>query len=458
MFLLGAMGGASWADDGTALIGRVSAVAGAAQYRSVAGDWSAAQNNEPVAAGTGLRTAAGAETDIHMPGARVALAPASELQVLRFDGVVLQIALSAGRTGIHLDAGGVAKTVEIDLPQGGVWLTAPGDYDIYAGDGHAPAAVQVFTGVAQLGGGLDDRSVAAASPDWFSDWWRSQGDTADRSDPRPWPQIPGFAALADAGTWKLDPKLGNVWFPSDVAADWAPYRDGAWRYVAPWGWTWIDNAPWGFAPSHFGRWARLDDRWAWVPGERLAVADYRPAIVAFLGTAGIGLSRPGDIGAMPAIAWFPLAPGETIGDADGDYRNRRFATAVPRDAFASGQPVAAAQVSDIPAQRFADAPVILDALSIPPARTASAATKKPLVVAAAADNSAASSDLPETTRQPFFVTLRDAPPRAPARQIVREIRRRVHVAIALHSRAAASTSAFHPAHNRQHFAAARRGA
>ena len=23
---------------------------------------------------------------------------------------------------------------------------------------------------------------------------------------------------------------------------------------APWGWTWVDDAPWGFAPFHYGRW------------------------------------------------------------------------------------------------------------------------------------------------------------------------------------------------------------
>ena len=26
---------------------------------------------------------------------------------------------------------------------------------------------------------------------------------------------------------------------------WAPYRHGYWRWIEPWGWTWIDDAPWG---------------------------------------------------------------------------------------------------------------------------------------------------------------------------------------------------------------------
>ena len=209
-------------------------------------------------------------------GVRVALAPSSEARILRLDGDMLQIAALNGRIGVHLDSVETAKTVEIDLPQGGVWLAAPGDYDITAGDAHAPAAVQVFAGKAELGGGLDDRYIAAAQPDWFSEWWRSQGDNADLTDSHPFPDVAGIAALGDSGRWEIDAKLGNVWYPSEIAADWTPYRDGTWRFLAPWGWTWVDNAPWGFAPSHYGRWERINERWAWVPGR----ADRRRPITA----------------------------------------------------------------------------------------------------------------------------------------------------------------------------------
>ena len=44
-----------------------------------------------------------------------------------------------------------------------------------------------------------------------------------------------------------------------VAVGWAPYRYGRWAWVRPWGWTWVDNAPWGYAPFHYGRWVQLDD-------------------------------------------------------------------------------------------------------------------------------------------------------------------------------------------------------
>ena len=49
-----------------------------------------------------MRTAPSAEAEWRSSGARVALAPGSELRVLRLDGTALQLALSNGRIGIHL--------------------------------------------------------------------------------------------------------------------------------------------------------------------------------------------------------------------------------------------------------------------------------------------------------------------------------------------------------------------
>jgi hypothetical protein len=483
--------GVGWTADSPSPLGRVSAVVGAVQYHSTGAEWSAGLVNEPVAEGTGLRTAADAEAELDGLGARVALAPSSELQVVRFDKSTLQIALSSGRIGVHVGPFDVMKTVEIDLPQGGIWLDAPGDYDITAGDAQAPVAVEVFAGGARFGGGLDASHIHKPEGDWFSGWWHSQDDNADLSAPA-LPALPGAAVLAATGRWELDSKLGNVWFPSDVPADWVPYRDGVWRYLPPWGWTWVDNAPWGFAPSHYGRWARVDGKWGWAPGDRVAAANYSPAVVAFLGTARIGLSRPGDIGATPAVAWFPLAPDEKIGDADGNYTNRSFTTAMARTGFIAGQPVASAIVGDIPKQRFIDAPVILGALGISPAGTpvAAVAPAKPAETTVATASGAAGTATqaaPDATaaREPFVVALHDAPARIV--RVVHEVRRKLRLAAAavlrlrahppasarrghalasthrphpltsaFHARALAST--YHSPHNRRHLAAARGGA
>src|SRR5262249_60331348 len=70
----------------------------------------------------------------------------------------------------------------------------------------------------------------------------------------------------------------------------------------------VDEEPWGFAPFHYGRWARVDGRWGWVPGDFAPEPVYAPALVAFVPPPAIETVAPADFG--PPIGWFPLAPGE----------------------------------------------------------------------------------------------------------------------------------------------------
>jgi len=53
------------------------------------------------------------------------------------------------------------------------------------------------------------------------------------------------------GVWT---RVGPSYF---FEPDWAPYRYGRWEYIAPWGYTWVDEEPWGFAPFHYGRWVNF---------------------------------------------------------------------------------------------------------------------------------------------------------------------------------------------------------
>src|SRR5260370_7596406 len=119
----------------------------------------------------------------------------------------------------------------------------------------------------------------------------------------------GFEELEAYGEWNSAPDDGAVWFPKELPADWAPYREGHWAWIEPWGWNWVDDEPWGFAPFHYGRWAWVADRWGWVPGEFVADPVYAPALVGFIQPEAIE-------GAVPnvesPIGWFPLAPGEAF--------------------------------------------------------------------------------------------------------------------------------------------------
>jgi len=467
---LGLIASTGLADEGAqARVGRLSAVSGGVQYHSPAGTWSAALVNEPIGTGVGVRNPQGAASEIRIGDSLLALDSASELSFLQLDTDTVQIGLPQGRMYLHIAAGSLAKTVEIDLPGGGVWLTAPGDYDIVAGDTQEAARVKVFAGHAALGGGLDDGVIAATPPDAFDvSAWRSANDPNDDAARLP-RGVTGGEALATAGDWDHNSSYGDVWYPKDLPVDWMPYRYGSWRYLPPWGWTWIDAAAWGFAPSHYGTWVRLDGRWAWVPGASKGEPAFSPAVVGFLGTPGIGLSRPGNDGA--AVAWFPLAPGETPDDPDEHYRNRRAATIVPRPVFASGKMVQTALL-DLPERRLDDAPLVLGALNIPPVGNGGSAfvaeaDPPPVVVDHVAVVTPVEKPAPQLapqarSKRAQIVRIHDILRRAANKRVPRAAVSASHhwraaEAAPARPRPAPSTTVTASTHNRRHLAAARGG-
>src|SRR6516162_11593872 len=120
--------------------------------------------------------------------------------------------------------------------------------------------------------------------------------------------VVGYEDLDEYGGWRPVPEYGTVWFPHTTIVGWAPYRYGHWVWVSPWGWTWVDDAPWGFAPFHYGRWAFANGVWLWVPGRVVERPVYAPALVAFVGGPRFSLSV--SVGGGGGVAWFPLGPGE----------------------------------------------------------------------------------------------------------------------------------------------------
>jgi hypothetical protein len=399
-------------------VGRLSLAAGNVDLRhSGETGWAAAELNQPVFTAEALRTDPRARAEIQIGANTIDLSNSTELGLADVTDQVTQITISHGRINLHLRRIGEGESVEIDTPQGGVWLLETGYYDIDAGSGDQPLRVTVFTGSARfVGGDADARIVAGdmtvlsgsgpvtatigpAAPDAFVEWCRAR-DYDETRLVAPYyisPDMTGFAELDPTGSWKISSEYGAIWVPTVVPEDWAPYRYGHWSWTAPWGWTWIDDQPWGFAPFHYGRWALIDGRWAWVPGSYVGRPLYAPAVVAFLGTPGVGLSF--EEGA--AVGWFPLAPGEAYWpsysrdlnyvrslnrgnvqdvetirtQADGEpplevvnknFANRQFASVVPRPVFINGRPVATALVA-LPEQRLQNAPVLMGSPQLLPA-------------------------------------------------------------------------------------------
>jgi hypothetical protein len=386
-------------------VGRVSLVSGNVSVHT-SEEWLDAVLNFPVAAGGSVRTGSQAHAEIEIGAETIELAPESEIEITKLDDRAIRVAVARGRIGFALRRLGDGESVEIEVSGEGVRLLQPGRYDIDAGTRRIAASAG---GALSGGSGAADATIQPAAQDDFLEWCRSR-DYDETRLAAPYyvsPYMTGFAELDAAGSWVSTAEYGAVWVPAGLPADWAPYSNGHWRWIAPWGWNWVDDQPWGFAPFHYGRWAFVDEHWAWVPGSFVSHPVYLPAVVAFLGTAGVGLSVADSNG--PAIAWFPLAPGEVywpsytrdldyvrnlnlanvadVGvielDANGDpplevfdehFANRRFASVVPRRVFVNGGAVAQALLN-LPGQRLQDAPVLMGSPQVGPAapRVAAAA-------------------------------------------------------------------------------------
>ncbi|MBC7509520.1 MAG: hypothetical protein H7320_12355 [Ferruginibacter sp.] len=77
--------------------------------------------------------------------------------------------------------------------------------------------------------------------------------------------------LSPFGRWYNNPRFGQVWVYGDPA--FKPYAtDGHWQYTN-FGWSWVSDYNWGWAPFHYGRW-EYDPSfgWMWIPGYEWASA------------------------------------------------------------------------------------------------------------------------------------------------------------------------------------------
>jgi hypothetical protein len=305
-----------------ARVGRVSLVEGTlAFYQAGDPDWSRANRNLPVASGEWFATDQQSRAGLRIGAASVGIARDTRLQVADLREKTMQLTLPQGRVNLDWRRLKSDDTPEIDLSRGAVWLLQPGIYDIDSGAPDQPIRVTVFAGSARFAGGGIDQTVKAgetlvligtetlssstetATADDFSEWCRAHDYHPDRLA-APYhvsPAMTGYEELDSYGQWVTAPNYGTVWYPQSVAADWTPYREGHWVWIEPWGWNWVDDEPWGFAPFHYGRWARVEGRWAWVPGQFVPEPVYAPALVAFVALP---------VAAGPVVGWFPLAPGE----------------------------------------------------------------------------------------------------------------------------------------------------
>jgi hypothetical protein len=347
-------------------------------------EWIDLPQNRPLTVGDRLWSDRDARAELQLGSATLHVDGESHIGISALDDRAAQFILQQGAVNARVRELVDGENFEVDTPNVAVRALQPGDFRVDVDPATQQTRVSVQSGAAvvygedgrsiQLGAGQQlsfaGRALAQVQgPAWQQDsfglWAAERNRQEDQSiAARHVPRgVVGYAELDQHGTWGQDPTYGTVWYPQVAVADWAPYRYGHWSWIAPWGWTWIDDAAWGFAPFHYGRWTRIHERWAWVPGRLAARPYYSPAMVAFLGGDGAQFSL--SIGSGPAVGWYPLAPGEAWWPAyrsspryvsfvnyninlrayprnygNHYWRQRPFAvTAVGEDDFRRGRPV-----------------------------------------------------------------------------------------------------------------------
>ena len=386
------------ADDPPSRVARLNYLSGPVSFRpGSVDDWAPATLNYPLTTGDHLWTDPGAQTEFHVGSTAFRMNSGTAVSILNLDDQMAQISLTEGALNVVIRYLGENESVEVDTPNVAVSLLRPGNYRIQANGDESVSMVTVRGGEAEVTGGgaafpvragqsarmagmdtVSQEINPAPGPDPFDQWCmdrerREGGAISARYVPR---EMVGYEDLDQYGVWTELPPYGPVWRPRAVAADWAPYHYGHWAWVDPWGWTWIDDAPWGFAPFHYGRWAFEGGGWFWVPGRMVVGVRpvYAPALVAFVGGGGfsVGVRMGGGVG---MAAWFPLGPGEVYRPAyhvsevyvrnvnivhvsnvtvinSWNVTNVRYAnqgvrgavTVVPNDAFIHARPVASVAV------------------------------------------------------------------------------------------------------------------
>jgi hypothetical protein len=312
-------------------VARLNYVKGPVSFRAAGTDeWVAATVNRPLTNGDELWTGQDARAELDIGQAFVRLDSHTSLAILTLDDRVLQIKVAEGTAQVRLRRLDEEDTFEIATPQAAFSLLRTGEYRIgVAEDGgetiatvrtgqvEAAAPGQAFTVRAGQQARITGAETIAydihgAPPlDAFDDFCaaRDRRTAGGESARYVSPYVIGSDDLDAYGSWRVDVAYGPCWRPRVVVAGWAPYRFGHWVWIEPWGWTWIDDAPWGFAPFHYGRWAFLEGGWCWIPGPVRIRAVYAPALVVFVG-GGPGLRYHFRVGVELGIAWFPLGPRE----------------------------------------------------------------------------------------------------------------------------------------------------
>ncbi len=447
-------------DDPPTRVARLGYLEGSVSFQPAGeDDWVQAVPNRPLTTGDKLWADQNSRAELQLGSAVIRLNENTGFSFLNLDDNTVQIQLTSGTLNIRVRRLDQNDYFEVDTPNLAFTVGQPGSYRLEAsedgtytvvslrdGGGQATGNGQTYTlhaGQRATFSGTDSLSADVedlGGSDRFDAWAYNRDRRYDDSRSARYlsHDVVGYEDLDDYGDWRDDSSYGHVWFPTQVEVGWAPYHTGHWDWIAPWGYTWVDDSPWGYAPFHYGRWVSIGGRWGWIAGPVAVRAVYAPALVVFIG------GGPGGWGGN--VGWFPLGPREvyvppyqvsrgymnqvnisnttvntttitnvyntTIINKNTTITNVTYAnrdvrgavTAVPQRAFVGAQPVARAAVA-VNEQQLRSAPIN--------ARVAVAPTRESVLGAKAATAGRVSAPPPTVMNRQVIAKKAPPPPPVP---------------------------------------------
>jgi hypothetical protein len=319
-------------EDPPSRVARLSHTDGSVSFNPAGtDDWVAAVINRPMTTGDKLWSDNDSRAELHIGSASLRVGSTTGFNFLNLTDNVAQLQITEGTLRVRVKRLEQDETFEIDTPNLAFSVLRPGIYRISVNETGDTTIVSVEGGEGEVTGGGQAYSVHAqqtasfvgtdqlnadvqeiAGPDDFDQWCADRDRREDNATSARYvsPDVVGYEDLDDYGGWRPVPQYGTVWFPHTTVVGWTPYRYGHWVYIAPWGYTWVEDEPWGYAPFHYGRWVTVGGVWGWVPAPAPVVGVvyvrpvYAPALVAWVGGPHFGVAVGANVG------WFPLGPRE----------------------------------------------------------------------------------------------------------------------------------------------------
>lgn len=321
-----ALSAMSFGEDPPSRAARLNYISGSVSVQpGGANDWVEASINRTLTTSDRIWADKNSRAELQFDGAAVRIDSETSATLTNVSDTTTQIELDQGALYLSILRLFPGQIYEVDTPNTAFTVLKPGRYRfdvdsngdttrivVHRGEGQAsgdgPAVTIHEREGARFSGGRSMAHNMFEDPgyDGFDQWAAVRDKRMESSVSARYvsPGVVGYQDLDDYGYWRDVPPYGPMWVPTAVVPGWAPYHYGHWVWVSPWGWTWVDDAPWGYAPFHYGRWAFVDGYWGWVPGPVYARPVWAPALVAWVGGPGWGVSFGFGVGG--GCGWFPL--------------------------------------------------------------------------------------------------------------------------------------------------------